>query len=63
MNRLVILVDGGVVQGVYTDSPDIQVIVADRDNHEAGDPLFGQEIPFKLNEAPQDVLEALVELE
>jgi hypothetical protein len=37
-NRILIEVLGGTVQAVYADNTDIQVIVYDHDNIDAGDP-------------------------
>jgi len=35
--RIIIYVDGGVVQDVLTDTPGVEVMIVDHDNEKAGD--------------------------
>ncbi len=52
MKKVIIEVSGGVVQAAYADS-DVQVVVVDWDDQEAGDPSFADQITtFPLSAAP-----------
>ena len=36
--RIVIYVDGGIVQDVLSDTPDVEAMIVDYDNEKAGEP-------------------------
>jgi len=56
--KIVIHVSGGLVQDVYSDKADIEVIVVDEDNiHDGGDPP-ATDLKFKDGTSAQDLMDA-----
>lgn len=54
MKKVVIEVSGGVIQAAYADD-DVEVIVVDWDDYEAGDPCYADTIPtLPLHVAPAE---------